>query len=149
MAKRPATGPTTTEKYTPISSNCQYNHGFKDRCSEGSPYLPARSRCGATCSAAVPAEQRPRAERCQRPVHTVSIPYYPRNALFYLTKPMNAHATMTEVLFFAVPPMMKPMKSSTFPPMMNHRRPNRSEFAPQILVNRQMRYRRQIAVLGL
>lgn len=49
------------------------------------------------------------------------------------TKPMKAHATMTETLFFAVPPPMNPMKRRTFPPMMNHRRPKRSEFAPQIL----------------
>lgn len=42
-------------------------------------------------------------------------------------------ATIIDVLFFAVPPTMKPMKSSTFPPMMNQRRPKRSELAPQIL----------------
>jgi hypothetical protein len=36
----------------------------------------------------------------------------------------------------ADPPTMKPMKSKTFPKMMNHRRPKRSELAPQTLRER-------------
>lgn len=49
------------------------------------------------------------------------------------TNPIKAMAAIIDVLFFAVPPTMKPMKRSTFPPMINHRRPKRSELAPQIL----------------
>lgn len=42
---------------------------------------------------------------------------------------------MMAVLFFAVPPTMNPMNRRMLPQMMNQRRPNKSELAPQILEN--------------
>jgi hypothetical protein len=38
-----------------------------------------------------------------------------------------------EVLFFADPPTINPMKRMAFPPTMNHRRPNKSLLAPQTM----------------
>lgn len=42
---------------------------------------------------------------------------------------------MMAVLFFAVPPTMNPINRRMLPQMMNQRRPNKSELAPQILEN--------------
>jgi hypothetical protein len=50
-----------------------------------------------------------------------------------LTNPISDMAASIDVLFFANPPTMKPTKSITLPPTMNHRRPNKSLFAPQIM----------------
>lgn len=61
----------------------------------------------------------------------VSKPNHPRDR--HLTNPIKAQEAITAVLFLADPPTMKPMNSSTFPKMMNHRRPNRSELAPHTL----------------
>lgn len=74
--------------------------------------------------------------RAERSLHPVAVS---RGVIIHavtdvvLTKPIKADPTMSDVLFFAVPATMYPINRRTFPPMMNHRRPKRSEFAPQTM----------------
>jgi hypothetical protein len=50
-----------------------------------------------------------------------------------LTNPIKDIAASIDVLFFADPPRMNPMKRIALPPTMNHRRPNKSLFAPHTI----------------
>jgi len=53
--------------------------------------------------------------------------------MIQLTNPMKAMDTISELLFLADPPTTNPMNIKTFPPMINQRRPNKSEFAPHTM----------------
>jgi hypothetical protein len=52
---------------------------------------------------------------------------------FALTNPISDIAASIEVLFVADPPTMNPMNMIALPPTINHRRPNRSLFAPHTM----------------